>query len=115
MEEQVGDLAERGFAETLVALRTKARPIAELEPCARCPLVSLCGGGCRNDNLIFGGNADRPVCGVWRVRAISELLAEDRIDCLEWSLPQLAGEARALALDPPDLSRTLHLSRHLRD
>lgn len=80
-----------------------------------CALATLCGGGCRTDNLLFAGDADTPPCGPWRVRILSELLAENRISCLEWSLPQLAGEARARGLDAPDFARTVQISRHARE
>ncbi len=116
MEEEVGDLRRSSFADTLVQLRRSPRPAPTFAtPCTTCALATLCGGGCRTDNLLFAGDADTPPCGPWRVRILSELLAENRISCLEWSLPQLAGEARARGLDAPDFARTVQISRHARD
>lgn len=115
MEEEVGDLRQASFGETLVALGKAPRPASSLAPCSTCALATLCGGGCRTDNLLFNGDANAPPCGPWRVQVLSELLSEDRVSCLEWTLPQLAGEASARGIEAPDLSRTVQISRHLRE
>lgn len=115
MEENVGDVRRRSFGETLITLGKAPRLAKDLDPCNTCALASLCGGGCRTDNLLFNGDPDKPLCGEWRVRTLSELLSEDRVSCLEWSLIQLVGEARDRGIEAPDITRTVQLSRHLRD
>ncbi len=113
MEEPVSNLRRTSFERTLAAL--ESHPAERHEPCRSCALVSLCGGGCRTENLLFTGEADRPVCGPWRVEVISELLAEDHVSCLEWPAVQLASEARARGIDAPEIVRTVKLSRHMQD
>jgi hypothetical protein len=70
--------------------------------CAECPLASLCGGGCRAENLLVTGSPDSPVCGPWRVRVLSELLAEDRVDALTWPAAHLMSEARRRGIEMTD-------------
>ncbi|MBL8716390.1 MAG: SPASM domain-containing protein [Myxococcales bacterium] len=115
MEESVSNLRRSSFERTLSALREDPRPASRQEPCRSCALVSLCGGGCRSENLLFTGDADRPVCGPWRIEVLSELLAEDHVSSLEWPAVQLASEARARGIAAPELGRTVQLSRHTRD
>jgi radical SAM protein with 4Fe4S-binding SPASM domain len=81
--------------------------------CAHCPLVSLCGGGCRSENLLSTGDADKPDCGPWRVRVISELLAEDNVAALEWPAIHLRAEARRRGIDLPELPLGSHHSLHV--
>jgi radical SAM protein with 4Fe4S-binding SPASM domain len=99
MHEPAGDLRQHGFAAVAAALQAHPRPAREFLPCADCPLATLCGGGCRSDNFLLSGNCERPVCGPWRVQVLSELLAEDRVSCLEWPTSQLASEARRRGLE----------------
>ena len=104
MEECVGDLRTEPFEE--VFRRTRANmPIAsENAVCGPCALNTLCGGGCRSDNLRHTGDANRPICGPWRKRILCELLAEDCVSALEWPAHQLIAEAKARGLETPELS-----------
>lgn len=113
MEEKVGDLREVAFSRALAQVRAAPHPAVTLERCRDCPLNTLCGGGCRSENLQYTGNADEPVCGPWRVRVLSELLAEDRPSALEWSAPQLLSEARARGFEAPETLEPAIPSRHL--
>ncbi len=115
MEERVGDLAERPFGDALAALDERARPVATLPACADCPLATLCGGGCRSENLQLTGDADEPVCGPWRVQVLCELLAEDRPSALTWSAAHLLAEARSRGIEGPDELVPVIPSRHLVD
>jgi radical SAM protein with 4Fe4S-binding SPASM domain len=105
MQEPAGSLYHQGFAAVAAALRANPRPATRLAACADCALATLCGGGCRSDNLLLSGDPERPVCGPWRVRVLSELLAQDRVSCLEWPTAHLASEARLRGLDVPPLGR----------
>lgn len=113
MEEKVGDLAQDGFVETAAQLRASPHPARALPRCQRCPLATLCGGGCRSENVLYTGDPDEPVCGPWRVRVLSELLAEDRIGAVEWSAQHLWAEARARGIEAPPTLLPLRRSRHL--
>jgi radical SAM protein with 4Fe4S-binding SPASM domain len=113
MEEKVGDLREVRFSSALAEVRATPHPAVTLEKCRDCALNTLCGGGCRSENLQYTGNADEPVCGPWRVRVLSELLAEDRPSALEWPAPHLLSEARARGLEAPEKLEPLIPSRHL--
>ena len=115
MEEQVGDLRREAFRESLSRLDEQARPAAALELCSDCALATLCGGGCRSENILFSGDADVPVCGPWRVRVLSELLAEDRPSAVTWSAAHLLAEARARGIDGPDELVPVRPSQHLVD
>jgi len=115
MEEQVGDLGRDAFLEVLERVRAAPKPAATLTRCLDCALATLCGGGCRSENLQLTGSADEPVCGPWRVRVLSELLAEDRVAALDWPAPHLLGEARARGIEAPDSLQPLIPSRHLID
>ncbi|NMC69978.1 MAG: SPASM domain-containing protein, partial [Myxococcales bacterium] len=110
---KVGDLREVAFSRALAQVRAAPHPAVTLERCRDCPLNTLCGGGCRSENLQYTGNADEPVCGPWRVRVLSELLAEDRPSALEWSAPQLLSEARARGFEAPETLEPAIPSRHL--
>jgi radical SAM protein with 4Fe4S-binding SPASM domain len=103
MHEPAGDIRQQGFAEVAAALRGNPRPARSFPPCADCPLATLCGGGCRSDNYLLSGNAERPLCGPWRVRVLCELLAEDRVACLEWPTCHLLSEARLRGIEVPSL------------
>ncbi|MBN2195264.1 MAG: radical SAM protein [Polyangiaceae bacterium] len=115
MEERIADLATVAFADALRSLPGTARPAMTLPTCAPCPLATLCGGGCRSENLGLTGDADVPFCGPWRVRVVSELLAEDRPDALEWPAAHLLAEAHARGIEAPSSIEPLIPSRHLID
>lgn len=106
MEEQVGDLARERFADAARQVRAHPRPASTLRKCVSCALATLCGGGCRSENLRLTGDADEPACGPWRVRVLSELLAEDRVSALEWSAPHLLAEAHRRGLGGPASLKT---------
>ena len=112
MQEPAGDLRRQRFTEVAAALRANPRPAARFLPCADCPLATLCGGGCRSDNFLVSGNPERPVCGPWRVRVLCELLAEDRVSCLEWPTRHLASEAhlRGIEVAPTVMPDSAQLS-----
>jgi radical SAM protein with 4Fe4S-binding SPASM domain len=115
MEERVGDLNTMSFEEGLLSLQASARPATTLPYCRDCPLATLCGGGCRSENLQYTGDGDLPVCGPWRVQVIAEMLAEDRVTCLEWPAPHLLAEAQVRGIEAPVSLRPVVLSRHLTD
>lgn len=115
MEEQVGDLARQEFAATLRELRSKARPVDTLPYCQDCALSTLCGGGCRTENLQYTGDADEPICGPWRVAVLSELLAEDGASALEWPATHLLAEAQLRGIEAPEELTPVVPSRHLID
>lgn len=115
MEEQVGDLREGSFRDAVVRVRGQPHPASSLPFCASCPLATLCGGGCRTENLQYTGDPERPVCDEWRVRVLCELLAEDRVTALEWPAPHLLAEARARGITAPAELRPALPSRHLTD
>ena len=115
MEEQVGDLQQERFRAALERLRARPRPARVLPFCRDCALVTLCGGACRSENLLLTGDPERPLCGPWRIRVLSELLAEDRVAALEWPSPQLASEARRRGFDAPDHVVPVRLSTNVAD
>jgi radical SAM protein with 4Fe4S-binding SPASM domain len=115
MEEQVGHLDTVGFAAAAQSIRENPHRARDLPTCADCALATLCGGGCRSDNLLYTGDADEPACGPWRVRVISELLAEDRVGAVEWPVGFLLEEARNRGIETPDDVRSRRVSRHLVD
>jgi sulfatase maturation enzyme AslB (radical SAM superfamily) len=115
MEEPAGDVATTGLAGALALLRQKARPASTLPECAECPLNTICGGGCRSENVLLTGDGDRAACGEWRVRALSELLAEDLVSAVHWPASHLLAEARARGIDAPPEFRPAVPSRHLVD
>lgn len=115
MEEMIGHLETTGFAAAAQALCDHPHCARELPSCAGCPLTTLCGGGCRSENLLYTGNPDASPCGPWRVRVLSELLAENRVTAVEWPLRFLLEEARSRGIEtPPDLQPQWP-SRHLLD
>lgn len=114
MEERVGDLDAPGFAAAARIIRENPRRAPELPTCEPCALATLCGGGCRSENLLYTGDPDRPPCGEWRVRVLSELLAEDRVTAVEWPVAFLLREARARGIDAPALVPSGR-SRHMVD
>jgi radical SAM protein with 4Fe4S-binding SPASM domain len=115
MEEKVGHLDTIGFAPAAQSIRENPHRASDLPTCAECPLATLCGGGCRSENLLYTGNPDEPPCGPWRVRVMSELLAEDRVTAVEWSVAFLLQEARARGIETPSDLSPRGTSRHLVD
>lgn len=115
MEEQVGHLETTGFATAAQAMRGHPQYARELPTCAACPLATLCGGGCRSENLLYTGDPNTPPCGPWRVRILSELLAENRVTAVEWPLRFLLEEARRRGIETPGALRPQRASRHLID
>lgn len=115
MEERVGHLRTMSFAQGLRKLRDTAKPASELALCRDCPLNTLCGGGCRSENVQYTGDGDVPVCGPWRVQVLCEMLAEDRVAALEWPVPHLLAEARARGIEAPPCLQPSVPSRHLID
>ncbi len=115
MEEQVGHLETIGFAAAAKSIREHPHYASALPSCADCPLATLCGGGCRSENWLYTGNADEPPCGPWRVRVISELLAEDRVTAVEWPVAFLLQEAHCRGLETPHDLIPRQMSRHLID
>ncbi len=115
MEEKVGDLDTVGFPAAARLIRENPHRAADLATCADCPLATLCGAGCRSENLLYGGNRGEPPCGAWRVRVMSELLAEDRVAAVEWPVAFLLHEARARAIETPHDLIPRATSRHLID
>jgi radical SAM protein with 4Fe4S-binding SPASM domain len=102
MEELAGDLRTATFGEVFAGAKQRARPARELPACRECPLATLCGAGCRSENLILSGDGDVPACGPWRVRVLCELLAQDRPDALLWPAHHLLAEAKARGIEAPD-------------
>ena len=115
MEERVGHLDSNGFAAAARAIRENPHRARDLPTCADCPLSTLCGGGCRSENLLYTGNPDEPPCGPWRVRVISELLAEDCVTAVEWPVAFLLAEARRRGIETPPNLTPREASRHLID
>jgi radical SAM protein with 4Fe4S-binding SPASM domain len=115
MEEKVGHLDTIGFAAAARLLRENPHRAADLATCADCPLATLCGAGCRSENLLYTGDPDEPPCGPWRVRVLSELLAEDRVTAVEWPVAFLLQEARAHGIETPRGLVPCGKSRHLVD
>jgi radical SAM protein with 4Fe4S-binding SPASM domain len=115
MEEKVGELATTGFEEAARTIRENPHRAVDLAMCADCALATLCGGGCRSENLLYTGDPDVPACGEWRVRVICEMLAEDRVSAVEWPVPFLLAEARARGIETPEDLVPKTVSRHLID
>ncbi len=113
MEEKVGDLAATGFEAAVREIRGHPHRAADLAVCRDCALATLCGGGCRSENLLYSGDPDVPPCGPWRVRVVSELLAEDRVSALEWPVAFLLAEARARGIETPEDVVPRQTSRHM--
>jgi radical SAM protein with 4Fe4S-binding SPASM domain len=115
MEEQVGHLDTDGFINAAMRIRERPHLARDLPACAACPLATLCGGGCRSENLLYNGDADAPPCGPWRVRTLSELLAEGRVTAVEWPVAFLLQEAQRRGIEAPDHLTPRTPSRHLVD
>ena len=116
MEEKVGDLSqELSFADALQRVRSQPHPAAVLTSCTDCPLATLCGGGCRSENLLYTGDPDQVLCGSWRVQVVSELLAEDHVTVVDWPIPHLYFEAQHRGIEVPEPPRPVKPSRHLLD
>ena len=115
MEEKVGDLGVERFADALAAVHAQPHPAVRLPKCADCALNTICGGGCRSENLQYTGDPEEPACGPWRVRVLSELLADDRPSAAEWPAPHLLSEARARGIEAPAALTPVIPSRHLLD
>jgi radical SAM protein with 4Fe4S-binding SPASM domain len=113
MEEEVGDLRHESFAAAWERLQNHPQPARSLPFCRDCALASLCGGGCRAENLLHTGDADTPVCGPWRVRVLSELLAEDCVSALHWPAVHLMSEARRRGIEAPEPAPPKHASLHV--
>ncbi len=113
MEEQQVRYVPGMLAEFWQSARNHPRIARTTPACKGCNLVSLCGGGCRSENVLATGNGDVPDCGPWRVRVLCELLAEGCVAALEWSAAHLRAEAerRGFPVDgPPSRKRrSLHL------
>ena len=115
MEEMVGHLDTVGFEAAARSIRENPHRVSDLPTCADCSLATLCGGGCRSENMLYTGSADEPPCGPWRVRVLSELLAEDRVTAVEWSVAFLLQEARIRGIEIPGDLFPRQASRHLID
>ncbi|MFH2006872.1 MAG: radical SAM protein [bacterium] len=102
MEERVGHLDEEGFLDTARRMQESIHPASSLPVCADCALATLCGGGCRAENLLYTADAGTPVCGPWRVRLLCELLAEDHVAALHWPVHHLLAEAYRRGIDAPE-------------
>jgi radical SAM protein with 4Fe4S-binding SPASM domain len=113
MEEKVGYLDTIGFALAARAIRDNPHRATNLPTCAACPLATLCGAGCRSENLLYTADPDVPPCGSWRVRVLSELLAEDRVASVEWPVAFLLHEAQSRGIDVPPGLAPRGASRHL--
>ncbi|MBU1219031.1 radical SAM protein [Myxococcota bacterium] len=115
MEEKVGHLTEEGFENALDFVRSNPNPASGLQKCSDCVLNTICGSGCRSDNYLYTGNPELPLCDTWRVRVISELLADDWVSALEWPLHHLLSEAKNMGISCPDKIEPVIKSRHLID
>ncbi|MCP4592142.1 MAG: SPASM domain-containing protein, partial [bacterium] len=115
MEEMVGHLDTVGFEAAARSIRENPHRASDLPTCADCSLATLCGGGCRSENMLYTGSADEPPCGPWRVRVLSELLAEDRVTAVEWPVAFLLQEARIRGIEIPGDLFPRQASRHLID
>lgn len=102
MVECLGHLRQESFADVAKAATTRARPAHSLAFCRDCVLATLCGGGCRTENIELTGDPETPVCADWRLRVCAELLAEDRPYALEWPVRHLKAEARTRGIETPD-------------
>ncbi len=115
MEERVGHLDTVGFETAAKSVRENPRYARDMPACADCALATLCGGGCRSDNLLYTGDGDKPPCGPWRVRVLSELLAEDRVTAVQWPVTFLLQEAITRGIEAPIGLPPRGASRHLID
>jgi hypothetical protein len=114
VEELVGHIGDLSVGEALRRLRDDPHPASGLETCRPCALNTLYGGGCRSDNFLYTGTGE-PLCGPWRVRVLSELLAEECVGAVHWSVPHLYAEARRRGIDVPPSLPAIGPSRHCID
>jgi radical SAM protein with 4Fe4S-binding SPASM domain len=98
MEEAVGHLDQAGFETTAKQVQSHPLRAIDSETCRECQLASICGGGCRSDNVLYTGDGSQPFCDDWRVRTLCELLAEDHVSALEWPISHLWAEAQRRGL-----------------
>jgi radical SAM protein with 4Fe4S-binding SPASM domain len=115
MEEEIGVWRESSLSHLVATMRGNPSPASKLETCRDCPLVSICGGGCRSENLMYTMDANQPFCGTWRVRVLSELLSEGRVDAVKWSISHLLSECQDRSIEVPDGILKIGLSRSLLD
>ncbi len=113
MEEKIGTLDEMDFVKAMAKNRANPHPAAGLSVCSDCALNTLCGGGCRSENILYTGDGDTPLCDDWRPLVIAEMLADDRPDALDWPLPHLAAEARRRGIAAPSELKIVRPSRHI--
>ncbi len=114
MEERVGHLSD-GFAQVLQGVMADPHPAYTLDTCKACPLVSLCGGGCRSDNFLYTADPNRPICDTWRVQVLAELLFEDNVAAIQWPAHHLLAEAHARNIPAPLDLPLARPSSHLGD
>jgi len=115
MEEKVGHLRQEGFEAALRHVRSHPHPAAGLPLCRDCALTTLCGAGCRSDNYLYTTDGDTPLCDTWRVRVISELLADDWTSALDWPIHHLLAEAHRRGIEAPAEVKPRGVSRHCVD
>jgi radical SAM protein with 4Fe4S-binding SPASM domain len=101
MEESIGHVSSEPLADVWQKARRSCRLATDLPACADCPLVTLCGGGCRSENILYTGDGDQPLCGPWRKHVLAEMLADGQVGVVEWPTLYLINEARARQLDVP--------------
>jgi radical SAM protein with 4Fe4S-binding SPASM domain len=115
MEEKVGHLRVEGFEASLRKNRANPHPAAALPMCRACALATLCGAGCRSDNYLYTTDGDLPLCDTWRVRVVSELLADDWVSALDWPIHHLLAEAHRRGIEAPVEVIPRGISRHCVD
>lgn len=115
MEEQIGRLGQDSFLEAAAWAQAHPHTARESRTCRDCPMNTLCGGGCRSENMLYTGDANEPPCGAWRVRVLSELLAEERVSAVEWPVGFLWQEAKRRGIEAPEGLGARFVSRHLVD
>jgi radical SAM protein with 4Fe4S-binding SPASM domain len=101
MEEPLGIYPQMSLEAAWRLAKTRCTPAPLLDACETCPLATLCGGGCRSENILYTKKGDVPMCGPWRKQVISEMLAEDNVKVLEWPTLYLVNEAKRRGLDAP--------------
>ena len=98
--EQYGHISE-GLATVMERRRAQRVLAKNLAMCKDCPLVSLCAGGCRADNIILEKSVRAPVCGAWRRQVIAEMLFEDKPYVLDWHAMHQFAEAKKRGIKTP--------------
>ena len=114
MEEPIGHIRNVSIGEALDRIRSHPQPASGLQTCRACALNTLCGGGCRSDNFLYSGTGE-PLCGPWRVRVVSELLAEECTGVVSWSVSHLYAQAKRRGIDVPYALPKIGISRHCID